>query len=192
MRLWSDPAEQLRQVAIEVGLETGEARRRLRSRGAGRRRREPFTELREVESHETDGRRVVEHGEKDVRSPGRRKLAEEDLARLTGMVERREGVAVELAPDFGRRCMDRRRERAGGHDVDGPGEPVLREHPPTRLEQEHEPNAGVVDEPAERLLDPGLDGGGGRSHGRAFTPTPSPLASSRHAAARYWRAPRRS
>jgi len=88
------------------------------------------------------------------------------LLLVPGMVHRGEWAAIELPSDLRSGRVNRRGERAGGHDVDGTGEPVLGKHASTRLEQQHQPNARIVDEPEQRLLHPLLDGD---SHGRTLT-----------------------
>src|SRR5689334_24442174 len=164
--MWSDPAEQLRQVAVEVRLEVDEARWCGRRNHCRQSTGQPPTQLRKVEPNKSDRRGVVEDGQKDVRASHRRKLAKKDLPFLTGVVEGRERIAVELTPDFGRRRMNRRCECAGGHHVDGSREAMLGEHATAGLEQQREPNAGIVDELEERFLDPWLDRG---SHSARLT-----------------------
>jgi hypothetical protein len=50
------------------------------------------------------------------------------------------------------------RQRARGHHVHRPRKPLLRDHLPARVQEQRAAEARVLDEAAERLLDPPLDG----------------------------------
>src|SRR5512134_1166827 len=96
----SDPAEQLRQIPVEVGLEIGECGSRGRRRRVGHGRRESSAQLSEIEAHEADRARVVEHGEQDVASTPRGQLAEKDLATLASMMQAGERRTIQLSADL--------------------------------------------------------------------------------------------
>src|SRR5688500_15726162 len=157
----SFPAEERCKVAVQLSLEI--LREHGRTRRLARRSRLPqrLAELLEIQLHQAEGALPVEDGQQDEAAFPRRHRREEDLPLLPRMVEDGERLSVEVLAELPRGCVDRGGERAGGHDVHGAREAMLREHLAARVEQEREEHARLGDEVPQRTLDP-LFGDGDR------------------------------
>ncbi len=103
-------------------------------------------QLVEIQLHEAERRRLVKHGEAQQDPSPRFRRCEEQLPRRTRMVQPTERPPLQLTTELAARRMDRRRQRAGGHDVDRPREAMLRQDLAARRQYEGQQHVCILDE----------------------------------------------
>src|SRR5688572_3128694 len=122
----SRPPKQYSEILVQFALEVFVQHWLGRSDGRGGGVREIRLELVEIHADEAERAFFVEHREKNVGAVRGFCFGEKDLPILSGVMQARERLPIELATELRRRDVDRRRERARGHDVHGAREAVLR------------------------------------------------------------------